>query len=363
MRCGATSIARFFVRACRPAWAAEQALVGVVSIASTAHIEPTFTIAPPVPRSRIAAAAACDVQNVGRRIEPSASSRCSSVWSRNGTGRKIPVLLTRTSTAPKRSRATRTRSCASSRVVIDPARIAVRAPSGSTSRRASSRTSARVPLRTTFAPSSRNRRAAARPMPPPPPVMRTTLSSNRLLMALLLSSRISADAIGASASIISMQTQQLQAQVFSAAMAELDDEALEAWRAFLTAHAHVTRRISRDLADAGLPDLSWYDLLWALYTTPDRRLRVNELAREVVLSPTAMSRFVDRVEAAGHVRREADPHDRRALRVAITDSGIELLRRMWPVYQHGIERHFAAHLGRSAPRLRAMMRRMADSAR
>jgi DNA-binding MarR family transcriptional regulator len=155
----------------------------------------------------------------------------------------------------------------------------------------------------------------------------------------------------------------LQAQVPCGAMAELESDALEAWRAFLTAHAHVTRRISRDLADAGLPDLSWYDLLWALYTQPERRLRVNELAREVVLSPTAMSRFVDRVEAAGHVRREPDPGDRRALQVAITDSGIELLRRMWPVYQRGIERHFAAHLGRSAPRLTAMMRRVADSAR
>src|ERR1051325_175424 len=135
----------------------------------------------------------------------------------------------------------------------------------------------------------------------------------------------------------------------------MDEEQLDARRAVLTAHAHVTRRISRDLTDAGLPDLSWYDLLWALRRSPQRRLRVNELAREVVLSPTAMSRFVDRVEAAGYVRREPDPDDRRALRVAITDEGVALLRRMWPVYERGIERHFAAHLGRSAPRLRAML--------
>jgi DNA-binding MarR family transcriptional regulator len=146
-------------------------------------------------------------------------------------------------------------------------------------------------------------------------------------------------------------------------MAKIDDDALGAWRAFLAAHAQVTRRISRDLADAGLPDLSWYDLLWALYRHPDRRLRVNELAREVVLSPTAMSRFVDRVEAAGYVRREPDPADRRALRVAITDSGVALLRRMWPVYERGIEDHFAAYLGKSAPRVRAMLERMAESAR
>src|SRR3954447_18451570 len=156
----------------------------------------------------------------------------------------------------------------------------------------------------------------------------------------------------------------LQAQVNSASMAKVkENEALDLWRAFLTAHAHVTRAISRDLAEAGLPDLSWYDLLWALYRQPERRLRINELAREVVLSATAMSRFVDRVEAAGYVRREPDPDDRRALRVAITDEGVTLLRRMWPVYQAGIERYFAAHLGSSRARMRAMLERIADSAR
>jgi DNA-binding MarR family transcriptional regulator len=125
----------------------------------------------------------------------------------------------------------------------------------------------------------------------------------------------------------------------------------------------VTRRISRELAEAGLPDLSWYDLLWALYRQPERSLRVNELAREVVLSPTAMSRFVDRVEAAGHVRREPDPSDRRALQVTITKSGVELLRRMWPVYARGIERYFVAPLGRSLPRTRTLLEGVADAAR
>src|SRR3954454_13429725 len=125
---------------------------------------------------------------------------------------------------------------------------------------------------------------------------------------------------------------------------DLDEDALETWRAFLTAHAHVTRRISRDLVDAGLPDLGWYDLLWALRRSPQRRLRGHELAREVGLSPTAMSRFVDRAEAAGYVRREPDPDDRRALQVVLTDEGLELLRQMWPVYERGIAEHFVAQL-------------------
>ena len=143
----------------------------------------------------------------------------------------------------------------------------------------------------------------------------------------------------------------------------LDEDALDAWRAFLTAHAHVTRAIGRELAAEGLPDLSWYDVLWALYCSPGRRLRVKDLADEVVLSPTAMSRFVDRVADAGYVRREPHPEDRRALQIAITPEGEQLLRRMWPVYARGIERHFAAVAGRSAPRLRSLFRRMADSAR
>jgi DNA-binding MarR family transcriptional regulator len=145
-------------------------------------------------------------------------------------------------------------------------------------------------------------------------------------------------------------------------MARIDDDTLGAWRGFLNAHAQITRRISRDLAAEDLPELTWYDLLWALYRQPERRLRVNELAREVVLSPTAMSRFVDRVEKAGCVRREPDPADRRALQIVITDKGVELLQRMWPIYARGIEEHFAAHLGRSPASVRRMLERMAKSA-
>jgi DNA-binding MarR family transcriptional regulator len=143
----------------------------------------------------------------------------------------------------------------------------------------------------------------------------------------------------------------------------IGDDDLATWRAFLVAHAHITRAIGRDLAEAGLPDLGWYDLLWALRRSPGGRLRVNELAREVVLSPTAMSRFVDRAVAAGVVAREADPDDRRAQQVVLTDAGRALLRKMWPVYRRGIAAHFAEHLDGDPGKLSATLGRMADSAR
>jgi DNA-binding MarR family transcriptional regulator len=142
----------------------------------------------------------------------------------------------------------------------------------------------------------------------------------------------------------------------------LPDDALGAWRAFLSAYGRVTRRINRDLAEAGLPDLGWYDVLWALYEAPDRRLRMRELADRVVISRTGLVRLVDRVEHAGLVRREAVPGDRRGAYVAITDEGAELLRRMWPVYRRGVAEHFAAHLGASSGRVRRMLERVAESA-
>src|SRR4051794_14779133 len=155
----------------------------------------------------------------------------------------------------------------------------------------------------------------------------------------------------------------VQVRLSSPSVTPLEPEQLDVWRAFLNAHAHVTRAIGRDLVAAGLPDLGWYDLLWTLYRAPERRLRVNQPAPAVVLSPTAMGRCGDRAEAAGVVRREPDPADRRALQVVLTDDGVALLRRMWPVCEQGIERHFAAQIDRSPQRLRAMLERIAASAR
>ena len=143
----------------------------------------------------------------------------------------------------------------------------------------------------------------------------------------------------------------------------LDDDVLDAWRAFLSAHALIVRRTEADLAAAGLPPLGWYDVLWALRRSPDRRLRINALADEVaILSRTGLVRLVDRIEAAGLLRREAVPGDRRGADAVITDEGVAMLRRMWPVYRAAIRDHFAPHTG-GADRLRRSFERMAGSAR
>jgi DNA-binding MarR family transcriptional regulator len=117
-----------------------------------------------------------------------------------------------------------------------------------------------------------------------------------------------------------------------------------AWRKFLTAHVILIEQIERDLAQAKLPPLSWYDVLFALSEASDRKLRLHELAQAVLLSRSNLTRLVDRLEGAGLIEREACEIDRRGAFAAIADEGIAMLDRMWSVYSRGIERYFACHL-------------------
>jgi len=137
-----------------------------------------------------------------------------------------------------------------------------------------------------------------------------------------------------------------------------------AWRAFITAHALVIERIERELAEAGLPPLGWYDVLLELSVAPDRRLRMHELARAVVLSRSGLTRLVDRLERAGLLRREPDLADRRGSFAVLTDEGAAMRERMWPVYARGIAEHFGKHLGdEEVEGLIGVLKRVLDATR
>jgi DNA-binding MarR family transcriptional regulator len=138
----------------------------------------------------------------------------------------------------------------------------------------------------------------------------------------------------------------------------MDAELLDAWRALLNAHARVTGEAERALAEAGLPPLGWYDVLWPLYRAPKRRLRMGALAEEVTLSRTGLTRLVDRIEREGLLRREVAPEDRRGSYVVLTREGAAMLRRMWPVYERVLEESFAPAV-RNPRALRAALERVA----
>jgi DNA-binding MarR family transcriptional regulator len=124
----------------------------------------------------------------------------------------------------------------------------------------------------------------------------------------------------------------------------LTEQQLAAWRAFITAHATVIRRIEQALAASGAIPLAWYDVLIELYEAPERRMRLHELAEAVVLSRSGLTRLIDRLEHAGLLTREMDTADRRGAYAVLTEAGIEAMRQAWPVYARGIRAFFAQHL-------------------
>jgi DNA-binding MarR family transcriptional regulator len=115
---------------------------------------------------------------------------------------------------------------------------------------------------------------------------------------------------------------------------------LSAWRALLNAHAAVIARVEEALASAELPPLAWYDVLWAVRRAPARQVRMAELAEGLTLSRGGITKFVDRLEAAGLLRRQRAEDDGRGYYAVLTDEGERMLRRMWPVYARVLRETF-----------------------
>jgi DNA-binding MarR family transcriptional regulator len=115
---------------------------------------------------------------------------------------------------------------------------------------------------------------------------------------------------------------------------------LSAWRAVLNAHSTVVAQVEQALAEAALPPLTWYDVLWALRRAPERRVRMAELADSLTLSRGGVTKLADRLEAAGLLRREPAAQDGRGLYAVLTEAGEETLRRMWPVYARVLRETF-----------------------
>ena len=121
--------------------------------------------------------------------------------------------------------------------------------------------------------------------------------------------------------------------------AALSTDELLAWRAFLRAHATVTRRLEAELlAEHDLP-LASYDVLVQLSEAPQQALRMTELAERVLLSRSGLTRLVDRLERDGLVARRSCPSDARGTLAVLTGAGLERLRHAWPTHLRGVVEH------------------------
>jgi DNA-binding MarR family transcriptional regulator len=145
-------------------------------------------------------------------------------------------------------------------------------------------------------------------------------------------------------------------------MAATPDPRQRAWARFVVAQAMLFEQIEAALAEAELPPLAWYDVLWILESTDNGWLRMHDLARKAVVSRSNVTRLVDRMEKEGLVARSDCPLDGRGTVCELTAKGRALRAKMWPVYRKQIDALFGKHLdAREANLITTAFERIIDS--
>ena len=94
-----------------------------------------------------------------------------------------------------------------------------------------------------------------------------------------------------------------------------------AFAALLRAHSATTRQLNAQLtAEHGLT-ISDYEVLLRLARAPDRRLRRVDLAEQVLLTASGITRLLDGLERCGFVERGSCDSDRRVVYAVLTATG------------------------------------------
>ncbi|MFI6128460.1 MarR family winged helix-turn-helix transcriptional regulator [Micromonospora sp. NPDC051141] len=141
----------------------------------------------------------------------------------------------------------------------------------------------------------------------------------------------------------------------------LDPDEQRTWRAFLAASRALMDTLDRELQrDAGMPH-AYYEILVRLSEAPGRRLRMSELADATGSSRSRLSHAAARLEAAGWIRREDCPTDRRGQLAVLTDDGFATLNAAAPGHVEGVRRHlFDALSPAQVDQLRRISETLAD---
>jgi DNA-binding MarR family transcriptional regulator len=93
------------------------------------------------------------------------------------------------------------------------------------------------------------------------------------------------------------------------------------WRELMSSHARVSEALEHALQERHALSLSEYEVLQRLAESDDCKRRMQEVAAEIHLSQSALSRLVGRLEEEGLVSRTMCEHDRRGIWACLTDQG------------------------------------------
>jgi DNA-binding MarR family transcriptional regulator len=103
--------------------------------------------------------------------------------------------------------------------------------------------------------------------------------------------------------------------------------AVDAFVGLIRSHALVTRELSSQLShDHGLT-ISEYEALLRLFRAENHAMRRVDLAAELLLTPSGVTRLLDGLEEAGYVGKESCESDARVTYAVLTEAGKRKLAR------------------------------------
>jgi DNA-binding MarR family transcriptional regulator len=124
----------------------------------------------------------------------------------------------------------------------------------------------------------------------------------------------------------------------------LNDSEQHAWRMLIMTTTSLLAVLDNELQAAHGMSLGDYEVLARLSEAPSRTLRMNDLAGQLHLSPSGMTRRIDGLVKAGFVERHQCPTDRRGSNAVLTEAGAAALEAAAPTHVRGVREHLIDRL-------------------
>ena len=148
----------------------------------------------------------------------------------------------------------------------------------------------------------------------------------------------------------------------------LNDQQQQYWRAWLAASTLLEDQLNRELLESHGLTMADYEILVRLSDSPDRRIRMSELASITLSSRSRLTHQINRMEHAGLVTREACEDDRRGQLCVMTSHGWKTLVAAAPAHVSSVRNHFVdvlspeeyAALGEAAEKIAAHLGQLPD---
>lgn len=136
----------------------------------------------------------------------------------------------------------------------------------------------------------------------------------------------------------------------------------EAFGNLLGAHAALTRELSAALVASHGLTINDYGCLLLLSRVGEQGMRRIDLANELQLSPSGITRLLDRLEDQGLVGKGECKEDARVSYAVLTDAGLAKIEEAWPEHVEAVERRVGAALSaEEIQTLSELLGRLSDS--